>query len=811
MRISYNWLKSYIKTELTPFEIADRLTNSGLEVEGIEPVEQVRGGLEGLVIGKVIKTWAHPNADRLTMTRVDIGEEELLEIVCGAPNVAEGQKVVVATVGTTLYPIEGEPFKIRKGKIRGEHSYGMLCAEDEIGLGKNHDGIIVLDPKARVGTLAAEHYQIEKDYAIEIGLTPNRTDGMSHIGVARDLAAVLSVEYQEKVPIEWPDLEAFAIEIPGEPIKVRVENTDACPRYSGLCLKSIQVGESPDWLKQYLQTIGLSPINNVVDITNFVLHETGQPLHAFDASKIAGREVIVQTLPEGTPFVTLDEQERKLTSTDLMICDRQQGMCIGGVFGGLHSGISYETTEVFLESAYFDPVWIRKTTKHHGLSTDSSFRFERGVDPDLTLFALKRAALLLKEYAGAVVASDIVDIYPKPVLPKKVVFNKDRADRLIGKALEADKIRFILDALDIRILYEKGQEWELEIPAYRHDVTREADVVEEVLRIYGFNNVPIPEKLNSSLSYTPDVDEERSIRRLIEMMLSRGYSEIMCNSLSADKYYVNAESKFLDTHKLVKIINPLSSDLNVMRQTLLFGGLETIAYNCNRQTHDLKLVEFGNVYLQEERFNEQFRMGLFITGEKGKYSWNVAAAKMSFFDAKFELEAILHRFKLKGSLTIKQEVPDIFMAGLTYFLGEKELAYVGAIHPKYLRLFGIDQDVYFVDLSLDLLFNKTNRSVTYADLPKYPFVRRDLSLLVDQSIQFRQIQEIAFKVARKYLLSVDLFDVYEGKNIQAEKKSYAVSFVLQDRTKTLNDKTIEKIMAQLTDAFQNQLGAQLRA
>lgn len=810
MRISYNWLKSYIDIDLTPHEAAERLTNSGLEVEGIEPIEVFPGGLDGLVIGKVVEKWSHPNADRLSVTRVDIGEEELLNIVCGAPNVDKDQKVVVATIGTTLYPSNGEPFKIKKGKIRGEHSYGMICAEDEIGMGTGHDGIMVLDNDAKMGQPAADYFNIEKDFAIEIGLTPNRTDGMSHIGVARDLAAVLSLENKKQKAVNWPDVSAFKVDHTETKISVSVESKEACPRYSGLRLSEVEVKESPDWLKERLKTIGLTPINNVVDITNFVLHETGQPLHAFDADKIAGNRVVVQTLPLNTSFVTLDETKRALSDKDLMICDGKEGMCIAGVFGGIHSGVTDQTSELFLESAYFNPVWVRKTAKRHGLNTDSSFRFERGVDPDLTVYALKRAALLLKEFAGAKISSEIIDLYPEPMVPNQVLFSKDRSDRLIGKTMDEETVRFVLSLLDIRILSEKDHEWLLEIPTYRVDVTREADVVEEILRIYGFNNVEIPEKLRSSLSYSSDIEPENMVRKATSMLTARGFSEMMANSLTADKYTKQLNSaSFLEEH-LVKVVNPLSTDLNVLRQTLLYSGLEAIAYNQNRQSPNLKLFEFGNVYARHDKFEENFRLAIYLSGKTTVNTWNNPEKPFTFFDLKGEVEALLLQFGLLSKVSPANTDLDYFEQGLSYQLGRETLVSFGVVKSKITQAFDVRETVFFADIDWDLWLRVLKKGITYTALPKFPAVRRDLSLLIDEHITFEAIRTVAFKTERKLLKSVDLFDVYQGKNLATGKKSYAVSFILQDVTKTLNDKVIDKIMLRIQNELESQLGASLR-
>ncbi len=728
MRISYNWLKEYIKTDLSPDEMAQRLTDSGLEVEAVEEVESVPGGLKGLIIGEVIEHGKHPNADRLSVTKVNVGGDELLDIVCGAPNVATGQKVVVATIGTTLFPTGGESFKIKKGKIRGEVSMGMICAEDEIGLGKEHDGILVLDKNARVGSPAAGYFNIESDYAIEIGLTPNRTDGMSHIGVARDLAAVISLEKKKKVKIEWPSVEDFKPDNTNSPIEVVVNNTEACPRYVGLRLSDIKVADSPEWLQNRLRTIGLAPINNIVDITNFVLHELGQPLHAFDAGKIKGNKVVVKTLPSKTKFETLDEKVRELHDHDLMICDDNRGMCIAGVFGGMGSGVGDNTTEVFLESAYFNPVWVRKTAKRHALNTDASFRFERGIDPELTVYAIKRAALLMKEIAGATITSEVVDIYPEKFAPFKVKFNKKRCDSLIGKVISNDTVKFILDTLDIKVLEEKGDDWLVEVPQYRADVTREADVVEEILRIYGFNNIEIPEKIHASLSYSQGVNPENMIRSISDFLASRGFNEMMANSLTTNRYVEQNQNDDLRTAAQIPIVNPLSSDLNVMRQTLLFNGLEAVAYNQNRQAPDLMLFEFGNVYRLLDDYSENFRLAIYMSGKTQPNNWNNPASEFSFFDLKGEVNAILKKLGLYDHIETIDTKWEVLEEGIDLYVKDKTLVHLGIVNRELIGKFDIKGQVFYADFDWDYLFSllKTGR-INIANLSKFPAVRRDLA------------------------------------------------------------------------------------
>jgi len=810
MRISYNWLKEYINTELSPEEVGKRLTDSGLEVEAIEEIESVKGGLKGLFIGEVLEKKQHPNADRLSLTKVDIGHD-ILDIVCGANNVAAGQKVVVAVVGTTIYPIEGEAIQIKKGKIRGEVSLGMICAEDEIGLGKNHDGIMVLDHKAKVGSEAADYFEIENDYAIEIGLTPNRTDGMSHIGVARDLAAVISLENKKVSKISWPDVANFKSDNRSASIKVKVDNSEACPRYVGLRLSNVKVKPSPDWLQNRLRTIGLAPINNIVDITNYVLHELGQPLHAFDASKIKGNVVNVKTLAQGTSFISLDGKERKLDARDLMICDAEKGMCIAGVFGGLDSGVNEKTTELFLESAYFNPVWVRKTAKRHILNTDASFRFERGVDPEMTVFALKRAALLMKSIAGAEISSEIIDIYPEKILPFQVEFNKKKCDSLIGKDIDADTIRFIFNSLDIKILTENNDSWLVEVPAYRADVTREADLIEEILRIYGFNNVEVPEKIHASLSFSKKIEPEKIRRHVSTFLVSRGFNEMMSNSLISDRHVVESKIEQLPESEQIRIVNPLSSDLNVLRQTLVYNGLEAISYNQNRQQSDLSLFEFGNSYKLKDSFFENFRLALYLTGSTLANNWRKPSTAYTFFDIKGEVNALLKNLGLFHQVKMETSDWGVFEEGIKYSINKDEIVHFGWINEALQKQFDIKNKVYFADFNWDLLLSHLKADpIKFKDLSKFPSVRRDLSLLLDSDVKFSSIYEIAYKVERKILKSVELFDVYEGKNLEKGKKSYAVSFVLQDNSKTLNDNTIDKVMKRMIQELEKELGVKLR-
>jgi phenylalanyl-tRNA synthetase beta chain len=815
MKISYNWLKNYINTDLSIEKISTILTDTGLEVEGIEEFESVKGGLEGLVIGQVTSCSKHPDADRLSVTKVNIGTDEELPIVCGAPNVAEGQKVVVATVGTTLYSGD-ESFKIKKAKMRGEPSEGMICAEDEIGLGTSHDGIMVLDDSAIIGTPAKEYFNIETDTVFEIGLTPNRIDGASHIGTARDLAAFLS--QTKKTELVKPSVDDFKVDNNNLPIEIIVENQEACPRYTGVTVSNVKVGPSPEWLQNRLKAIGLKPINNLVDISNYVLHETGQPLHFFDADKINGNKVIIRTLPEATPFVTLDDQERKLSANDLMICNENNGMCIAGVFGGTTSGVSENTKNVFIESAHFNSVFVRKTAKRHDLHTDASFRFERGSDPNITVYALKRAALLIKEIAGGEISSEIVDVYPMPVADYKVDLTFHNLKRLIGKEIPKDKVKNILESLDIKIVSEDDEKLSLEVPTYRVDVLREVDVIEEILRIYGYNNIEISEHVNSSLSYSQKPDKENIQNTVSDILTGNGFNEIMCNSLTKADYYNDLET--FKPENLVKIFNPLSNDLNVMRQTLLFGGLESVMYNRNRRNPDLILYEFGNCYYKNEsesenplkKYSEEQHLALFITGNKTEESWITKQEPTSFFVLKSYVENILERLGFDLNQIEAEDISsDIFTEGLTYKYNKNQVVNFGIVHKKLLKAFDIDAPVYYAEFSWNTVLKITAKnSIRYTEISKYPEVRRDLALLVDKDVRFSSIKELAQRSERKLLKKVSLFDVFEGEKLGANKKSYAVSFILQDEHKTLTDKQIDKIVNNFIRVFEKELGAQIR-
>jgi len=819
MNISYNWLKQYINIDVTPDALSKALTSIGLEVGGVEEVQTVKGGLEGLVIGEVLTCGAHENSDHLHVTTVNVGAGEPLQIVCGAPNVAAGQKVVVATVGTKLYSGD-ESFSIKRSKIRGVESLGMLCAQDEIGIGTSHDGIIVLPADVQVGTLAKDYYGIKSDYLLEVDITPNRVDAASHFGVARDLAAFFALK-DKSVQLTRPSVDAFAVQNTNLTIPVVVDNTDACPRYSGVTISGVTVTESPEWLKNYLQIIGLRPINNIVDATNFVLHELGQPLHAFDADKIKGGEVRVKNMPEGTVFTTLDGVERKLNAADLMICNAENAMCIGGVFGGLDSGVTETTNNVFLESAYFNPVTIRKTARRHGLNTDASFRFERGCDPTNTIYVLKRCALLIQEVAGGQISSEIVDVYPEEVKPFVVELSLRKINTLIGKEIGKENIETILAALEMKIVSQNEEGYVLHVPVYRVDVQRDVDVIEDILRIYGYNNVEIGDTLKSNLSFGTKPDSYKLQHLISEQLTAQGFNEVLNNSLTKGGYYTDLTS--YPAANSVKMLNPLSSDLNVMRQTMLFGGLENIARNINRKNADLKFYEFGNCYYYNAEnkkegealsaYSEDFHLGLWLTGNKRAQSWVAAEEKSTVYELKAFVENVFARlgFTMR-KLVVGEYANDLLSEALTvYTRSGKQLAVYGIVSPKIRKMMDIDAEVYFADLNWNaILAELGNQKVRYTELAKFPEVKRDLALLLDKSVTFAEIEKIAFETERKLLKSVNLFDVYEGKNLEEGKKSYAVSFVLQDETKTLTDGQIEPIMKKLQGNFETKLGAKLR-
>jgi phenylalanyl-tRNA synthetase beta chain len=813
MKISYNWLRTYVDVDLTPEETAVVLTGLGLEVEASYPFETVKGGLKGLIVGHVLTCDKHPQADKLSLTKVDIGSGEPLSIVCGAPNVAAGQKVVVAPVGCTLYGFE-EPLTLKKAKIRGEFSEGMICAEDEMGIGKDHSGILILDQDTPVGLPVAELFEIESDHIFEIGLTPNRIDSASHFGVARELKAALDRERKitlTKPLTVLPDKTAELV------IPVIVENNEACIRYSGLTIAGLTVKESPQWLKNRLLAIGMNPINNIVDITNFVLHETGQPLHAFDADKITGKKIIVRTLNEGTTFVTLDGLERKLSANDLMICNETEGMCIGGVFGGLHSGITSETTSLFLESACFNPVYIRKTSKRHLIYTDSSFRFERGTDPNGTVPALIRAASLICEIAGGRIASEVIDVYPEPVMPYPVELKWSNLDRLIGLPIDHEEVRQILKVLDIEIIKETESGLHLAVATYRVDVRREADVIEEILRIYGYNNVGIGEQVSSTLAYQQKPDPDQLENLVSEQLTAQGFTEIMAISLSNSEYYKQLEN--FEPESEVKLLNPLSADLESLRRTLLFGGLESISLNIKYRNLDLKLFEFGHTYtlkpaasrISADGYKEVRRLGLWITGKKNPEHWTGKPGESSFYSLKSTYEMLLKRLNVDVTdLQVEGEPDQRFIIGVTVKSGQKEILTAGQVHPDITGKFEIDQPVWFAELNWDEILKRSKQQLKYQELPKYPWVRRDLALVVDRSVTYEQIRALAFMVERKLLKEVNLFDIYISDKLGSDKKSMAVSFILQDESKTLTDKQIDQVMSGLVTAFSKKLGASLR-
>lgn len=819
MNISYNWLKEYVDFTLTPDEVSAALTSIGLETGGVEEVQTIKGGLEGLVIAEVLTCDVHPNSDHLHVTTVDLGNGEPAQIVCGAPNVAAGQKVVVATLGAVLYDGD-KSIQMKKMKLRGIESSGMICAEDEIGVGNSHDGIIVLPAEAKVGTLAKDYYGIKSDYVLEVDITPNRADACSHYGVARDLYAYL-VQNGYQTQLKAPSVDAFKVENTDLEIAVEVENQEACPRYAGVSIKDVEVKESPEWLKNRLSAIGLRPINNIVDITNYICHEFGQPLHSFDADEV-GNKVIVKTLPENTPFVTLDGVERKLGERDLMICNADGPMCIAGVFGGLQSGVTEKTKNVFLESAYFHPTWIRKTARRYGLNTDASFRFERGVDPLYQVYVLKRAALLIQELAGGTIASTVKDVSGEPVKPFEVSLNYEKVNQLIGKVIPVETVKSILKSLEMEITSETAEGLQLEIPPYRVDVQRDCDVIEDILRVYGYNNVEIPSTLKSSLTVKTDTDRSYKLQNLIsEQLLGAGFSEILNNSLTGSTYYENGTT--FPAANLVHLLNPLSNDLNCMRQTLLFGGLESIAHNVNRRSTELRFFEYGNVnFFEAEKrvedkvlspYREEFHLGLWVTGKKVASSWAHPDEDSSIYELKAYVENIFARVGLdRKNLSLAQVSSDLYSVALQYTTkGGKLLATLGVISRQQRKVFDIDQEVFYADINWkELLKSVRNYKVQYAELSKYPAVKRDLALLVDATVSFADVEKTAYESERKLLKEVWLFDVYEGKKLESGKKSYAVSFLLQDENKTLDEKQIEKIMGKLIANLQNKLNATLR-
>ena len=820
MNISYNWLKEYVDFDLTPEQTAAALTSIGLETGGVEEIQPIKGGLEGIVIGEVLTCTPHPNSDHMHVTTVNLGSGAPVQIVCGAPNVAAGQKVVVATLGTKLYSGD-DSFTIKKSKLRGVESCGMICAEDEIGIGTSHDGIIVLPDDAVPGTPAKDYYNLKSEFVLEVDITPNRADACSHYGVARDLYAWL-VQNGYETKLHRPSVDGFRTDSHNLDIDVVVENDEACPRYAGVTVRNVTVKESPEWLQEKLKTIGLRPINNIVDITNYILHSFGQPMHCFDADKIKGGKIVVKTCPTGTKFVTLDGVERELDGQDLMICNAEEPMCIAGVFGGLDSGTTMDTKNVFFESAYFNPTWVRKTARRHGLSTDSSFRFERGIDPNTTIYALKLAAILAKELAGGEIASEIKDSRKSPVSGFPVTLTYNYLDALVGKVIPRETVKSIVTSLEMEIVEETGEALSLIVPPYRVDVQRPCDVVEDILRIYGYNNVEIPVSLNSCLSVKGETDKSVKLQNLIsEQLVGCGFNEIMNNSLTAAAYYDGLET--YKPENLVRLMNPLSNELSVMRATLLFGGLESISHNVNRQNADLKFFEFGNCYhYNAERKNperilaaykEELHLGLWLTGKRVSNSWAHPDEEMSVYELKAYVLNIFRRLGVPfGGLVFGSASGDVWPAAVTVSTrAGKLLAVFGPIAKKIRHAFDIDGEVYYADLDWkELMKVIKNVTVTFRDIPKYPAVKRDLALLVGGEVQFVDIERTAYETERKLLKSVELFDVYEGKNIEAGKKSYAVSFVLQDDNATLNDKQIDKVMQKLIANLQKKLGAKLR-
>jgi phenylalanyl-tRNA synthetase beta chain len=811
MKISYNWLKSYVKTNKTPEEISKILTDTGLEVEGLEKMETIKNGLKGVVVGEVMTCVPHGNADKLQVTAVDIGEEKPVQIVCGAPNVRQGIKVVVATVGTTLYPSPDDPFKIKKSKIRGVESEGMICAEDELGLGHDHDGIMILPDDAEVGQSAKTFFQIQEDYIFEIGLTPNRSDAMGHIGVARDLVAYLNIHERAGLKLEQPDVSDFKVDNNAKQIEVSVEDPIQAPRYAGITINNIKVQSSPDWLKNHLMAIGLVPINNVVDVTNFVLHEMGTPLHAFDLDKVGDR-IVVKNAKEGDQFVTLDGEKRTLQSSDLMITNGEKNLCMAGVFGGEESGVSEKTSAIFLEAAYFNPVTIRKTAKYHALNTDASFRFERGVDPNAVLYAMKRAALLIKELAGGELSMEPVDLYPNLIEKAQVQFSFERCNQLIGKVIPKGEVYAILENLDIHSFQEKDGVAYLEIPTYRNDVTREADVIEEVLRIYGFNNIPEPSQFKLSLTPNPLKEGEKMYNKVADALVASGFYEVMNNSLTQSDYVEKLGDDFLKNENSVEMLNPLSKELDILRRTLVFQLLESVAHNQNRQNPNVKLFEFGKVYHKyNDEYQENKRLVLAISGEKYHESWNNPKGKVDFYDLKSYINLIFDQFGLGKMLRFKESKKSVLENSIEIFAAKFKIGEIGWVSAKTSKYFGVKNAVFIADLDWDKLIDCLSMNkVKFSSLAKAFAVRRDFSLLLDDQINFSEIESIAKKADKQLLKEVNLFDVYEGDKLPEGKKSYAVSFIFQDDENTLKDKQVDKIMEKIRSGLEKELSAELR-
>ncbi len=809
MKISYNWLKQFIKIDWNSEETAALLTDLGLEVEGVEKFESLKGGLQGIVVGHVLTCEKHPDADKLKITTVDLGDGNApVQIVCGAPNVAAGQKVPVATIGTKLYDKEGNAFEIKKGKIRGQESHGMICAEDELGLGESHDGILILDENLKPGTPGKDVFNIETDEVFEIGLTPNRADAMSHMGVARDLRAGL-IQSNYTTELITPSVSSFKVDKRTLKIDIDIKNKDLVPRYCGVTISGVTVKSSPTWLQNRLKSIGLTPKNNIVDVTNYVLHELGQPTHAFDASQIRGNKIIVKTVEAGTKFVTLDGVERELHEDDIMICDAEKPMCIAGVFGGLHSGVSEKTTTVFLESAYFNPVTIRKTAKRHGLNTDASFRFERGIDPTITEYALKRAALLIQEVAGGEITADIIDLYPKKIEDFKVLISFEKVNKVIGEELKKETIKTILASLDIKVTSMTETGLGLVIPSYRVDVQREIDVIEEILRVYGYNSIGFQEKVSATIASSSRTEEYKIQNIIANQLCSQGFHEMMANSLTTPDY--SKLSDKINESETVKIINPLSNDLSVMRQSLLFSGLEAISFNINRKKSNLRLFEFGKSYHKiENGFDERKHLCLYLSGNKTSESWNLPTSKSDFFQMKGFVLSVLSRIGLDEKVSSLPFENDIFSEGLAFAIGREIIIEFGIVKKSVLKAMDIKQEVVFADFNWDAIQKYVSNKMKLKEISKFPEVRRDLALLLNKEITFESIYKIAKQTDKTLIKEVSLFDVYEGNNLPENKKSYAISFILNDEKKTLEEKQIENIMLKLQTNFEKELGATLR-
>lgn len=811
MRISYNWLKEYIDFNLSPAETASVLTNCGLEVESMQEYFSVPGGMKGLVIGHVLTCEKHPSADRLSLTTVDIGNGEIKKIVCGAPNIKVGQKVIVAPVGTTVHPVSGTPFEIRNAKIRGENSEGMICAEDEIGLGTSHEGVLVLNEDAQVGSLASKYFNVTSDYVFEIGLTPNRADAASHFGVSRDLFACLTPHPapNERGTLRLPSVENFSVDNKIFPVAIEVKDSDACPRYCGITISGVTVASSPKWLQQRLFSIGIHPTNNIVDITNFVLHECGQPLHAFDADKISGKKIVVQKLKEGTPFVTLDGKERKLSAGDLMICDSEKPMCIAGVFGGTNSGITESTKNIFIESAFFSPETIRKTVRHHGLHTDASFRFERGADVSMTLYALKRAAILIREIAGGKISSDITDGYPSPVQKKNISLDWNYLDTLCGFEVDRKTAENILSSLGFEIK-NNADSLSVEVPHHKTDVAYPADLVEEILRIYGYNKIPMAQKISISFSDVKPTDSDGMKNKIAAYLSANGFSEIMTNSLTAKQ-----KAEKFSEKKIIPLLNPLSIELDVMRIEMFLTGLESVRYNLNRQQEDLKLFEFGKIYSKENQENkEETRLALYVTGNKNSHTWNSVPAPADFFFLKSFVENIFARAGIKmteGNLKTENAKGETFSYGAIVSSEKNILVSYGLLNSALLRAYEIDVPVFHADMNWDLISEMAlKHSVSFKELPRFPQVKRDISMIIDKTTSYASIRELAYATEKNLLREVNLFDLYEGENIPAEKKSCALSFYLRDDAKTLTDSEIDTVVNRFINAFEKKLGAVVR-